>query len=640
MHSDIGSCRIALVGPPNAGKTSLFNWLTGSRYHSVNYPGATVEYLKGETMSDYGRIHMVLDTPGIRSLRVVSPEEAVTEKILFEGAKEVTPNVIVVPVDVTQMSRHLLLVQQLKETGAKVVVALTMVDLLKTRGYQLNKDRLSSLLGLPVVEIDGRLGGGVKALVEEINSFECQGVEPLKKVPTWSDERIQKAYEFGDEVTQNVLTPINKESANKSKEPSTKNLLGDPESLKLDRYLMHPVFGVALFLMIMISLFSAIFWFAAPFMDFIDEGFASTAEWALSLAPDNLFAQFIANGLITGAGSVLVFVPQILILFLGLGVLEDTGYLARAATLVDKPLSKIGLNGRSFVPLLSGYACAIPAMLAARTISSRKERLITIFVIPLMSCSARLPVYALLLGFLFPGNAFYAGLALTSIYIGSVFFGGIGAAIATKVLPADKASWLMMELPSYRRPQLRVILRTSLDRTYSYIRRAGSAIIMVSIIIWLATTFPNNNLDDESQVLESSYAAQVGQVFEPVMQPLEGDWRVGVGLLSAFAAREVFVSTMALLLRAEGEDDDEVQNSLLGAMREAKMASGEPLFTIPSVVGLIVFFIIALQCLPTTVVANKESGSRKFALVQLITFNGVAYIIAVIVVQSLKIIGL
>jgi ferrous iron transport protein B len=392
------------------------------------------------------------------------------------------------------------------------------------------------------------------------------------------------------------------------------------------------------------SLFSCIFWLAKPIMEGVDHSLTALAEYILALAPENLFVQFVSGGVIASASAVLVFVPQIFILFTGIILLEDSGYLARSATLVDKPLSLFGLGGRSFVPLLSGYACAVPAMMAARTINSRRERLLTLFMIPLMSCSARLPVYALLLSFLFLGEpAWKGGLALTAIYFVSLLLGGVAVVIVGRFIKATERSFFMMELPVYRRPRILSVLRQAFSRTKSYIFSAGPAIFTFALIVWAATTFPRIDLQNKAERLQSSYAASAGHVIEPVFTPMGGDWRTGVGLMSAFAAREVFVSSLAVLFQVteveNQQDEESLQSSLLHKMSEAKAPNGRPLFTGTSVLGLVIFFMIAMQCLSTFTVSVRESGSFRFALLQLVSFNIVGYCLSVIVVQGLRALG-
>jgi ferrous iron transport protein B len=341
-------------------------------------------------------------------------------------------------------------------------------------------------------------------------------------------------------------------------------------------------------------------------------------------------------------GAVLIFLPQIFILFFGIGILESSGYLARAATLVDKPFSKLGLSGRSFVPVLSGFACAVPAIMATRNISSKRDRLITSIMIPLMTCSARLPVYALLTGFLFKkAPVWQAGLFLTALYLGALVLGAFSAAVLNKIIPQGEKSLFLMELPLYRRPQFKILLSQSWNRSLSYARKAGPVIFILAVAVWLGSTFPNYQETNPEIKLSQSYLGQVGQKIEPLFTPMGADWRVGVGLISAFTAREVFVSTLAVVMNiGETQDEDSLQSSLLETMDQAKKSNGEKLFTVASVLALIIFFMIALQCMSTFAITVKETGSMQFAMVQMISLNVLAYVLAVIVYQGLRSLGI
>lgn len=631
---------VALVGSPNSGKTTLFNWLTGSRFKTVNYPGATVDYSLGKTHERYGAQISVMDTPGTYSLDPKSPDERVTSEAIFNHRVHGAASVVVAVADATHLARQMLVTRQLIEAGFPVVLAVTMSDLLSENREVLDTDALSRELGIPVVLINGRLGGGIDKLVEAIRSqVQKIALQPSPrgaKIPRWSDDKVESALAVNSAIVAKVLLP-QIVHAHTPKKISTAR----ERTRRIDRILLHPVFGLLIFIFLMAFLFSSIFWAAAPAMDAVDKSFSWLAATVRSISPDNLFIQLLSNGVIASMGAVMTFVPQIFILFLGIIILEDSGYLARSATLVDRPLSKLGMGGRSFVPILSGYACAIPAMLAARTINSKRERWLTLFILPLMSCSARLPVYALLLAFLFHGKAaWYAGLTLAAIYFCSLMVGGVAALIAGKFLKVDDRSFFMMELPVYRRPRPSLVLRQALTRTSSYLRRAGMPIFIFALIIWVGTTFPNYSQQDKTLRLQSSYAAQVGHLIEPVFQPMGGDWRTGVGLISAFAAREVFVSSLAVVMQVASDDEATLKDSLIEKMQAAKAPNGYPLFTLASALGLIVFFMIALQCLSTVAIAVKEGGGWRFALTQLIIFNGVAYVIAVSLVQGLRAIGI
>lgn len=614
--------RVALVGTPNSGKTTLFNWLTGSRQKVVNYPGSTVDYTVGRTLPVYGDVFEVVDTPGTYSLFPKSPDEEVTCRALFDEKLHLTA--VIVVIDGCQISRQLHLVEQLKEVGYTVIVAMTMADLIAKEG-SVNFKKLSVHLGVPVYPIDGTLGGGVKELARATREIEHRPWGPVPLRP-WDADHRKSIYSRMAHIASDV-------------EVKTSNI--SAQTAKLDRVLLHPVFGFFFFFLIMTALFTAIYWFATPFMDLIDAAFGWAVDFVRTNSPSPLLADFVGDGFLAGVGAVVIFVPQIFILFIGISLLEDSGYLARAAALVDKPLSKLGLNGKSFVPLLSGFACAIPAMMATRAINSRKAKWITMFIIPFMTCSARLPVYALLLGFLFRDDPpWVAGLALSALYLSGIVVAGISAGILNLIIKMPEKSFFLLELPIYRRPQFAVVFRNSFKRTKAYLWRSGPIIFAFAVLIWAASTFPNYDKEGHER-MATSYAAQAGQWIEPVVQPMGADWRVGVGLLSAFAAREVFVSSLAVMMNiTDTEDEEGLQDSLLSSMAEAKNAAGSALFTVPSVLALLFFFVIALQCTTTTSVAYQEMKSARFATLQVIFMNLLAYGVAVVVYQSATAVGL
>ena len=628
---------VALVGSPNCGKTTLFNWLTGSKFKTVNYPGSTVEFSIGTTNARFGEPIFVMDTPGTYSLAPKSPDERVTEKAIFSHKTFGAARVVVAIADATQLWRHLLLTKQILDSGFRCVLAITMSDLLQEKGEKLDTAKLSHELGVPVVLIDGRLGGGVQELAEvirvELAKPHLKAADSLSAA--WTDDKVENTMKEMALVAARAVSALPPKNVREAARMTARE-----RTRKIDHWLLHPVYGLLIFAGLMMLVFSSIFWAAAPIMDGIDGTLSFVGDHLLALNPDNLILQFISGGVLASATSVLVFVPQIFILFLGIILLEDSGYLARSATLIDRPLSALGMGGRSFVPILSGYACAVPAMMAARTINSKRERILTLFILPLMSCSARLPIYALMLSFLFHGQAAWkGGLTLTAIYFSSLLIGGVAALIAGRFLKVDERSFFMMELPVYRKPKSSIVLRQAIARTKSYIVRAGPAIFLFALIIWAATTFPNYKAAPTER-LSSSYAGQLGRVIEPVFEPMGGDWRTGVGLMSAFAAREVFVSSLAVVFQiTEDGDKASLRDSLLLKMQDAKAPNGMPLFTLASVLGLIVFFMIALQCLSTVMISIRESGSWRFAVTQLVVFNVVAYVLAVSLVQGLRALG-
>ncbi len=652
-----------LVGQPNAGKTTLFNALTGSNFKTSNYPGATVEYSVGKLIPNNGFNALVLDSPGIISLTPNSPDEEVTVNALFNHPKFGLPDVVVVTADSTQLSRQLYLAKQVINSGFKVVVAITMNDLLKKKNLEVSTDKLRQILGTPVVKIDSRNGNGINELINEIknlyNDNSSNGYKSkIKKPPFPTEQAIKDLYKFTEETEQGVIHPIsnklNIDEINR-KVFKTVNNTPDENTVKLDKVFLHPFWGIIIFVISMGIIFTSIFWLARPLMDLIDSGFSSLSDYIANVLPQNTwYNDLLTKGLINGVGSVLLFLPQIVILFLFLGVLEDTGYLARAAMLIDKPLAKFGLNGRSFVPMISGYACAIPAIMAARTITNRKERFLTILIIPLMSCSARLPVYALLLAFLVPPDKpWIAGIALGALYLFSMLSGAFVAAVISKFKKTSEKSTFMLELPAYRKPVLKHIFKNTYHKSNVYIAKAGPTIVFISMILWALTYFPNyepvtppdkiKGLDEiqisklvESERLNSSYASTLGSIFEPVLKPLGWDWRVGVSLISAFAAREVFVSSMAITFSITEENENNMQKSIISSMRKAKKDNtSEPLFTTASTIALIIYFMFAMQCLSTVVVGRKETGSWKIPLIQIFLFTSLAYILAFIAYNGL-----
>lgn len=623
--------KLLLVGSPNSGKTTFFNRLTGIGAKTVNYPGSTVDLLVGRW-----RDHMVIDSPGIYSLEPRSIDEEVT----LNAIASEKPDVILLVIDATQLERQLVLALQLIRSGRPVVVLASMLDLLKREGFQLLLDRLCLEIGATCLPVPIRTG-------TDGNSIDLDGLEDaIRKLAKKSDVDGEKSgkvpivkaddWARAAEIKKNVLQPLGEVQVKAGFAAQSARI----RTRVIDRKVLHPVLGPILFLLTMGGLFASIYWVASPLMELVDGGFSALNSWVLSFAPENLFVRFLSEGILAGVGAVLVFVPQIFILFVGVIALEDSGYLARAASIVDRPLRALGLGGRSFVPLLSGFACAVPAMLASRTINSRRERFLTLFILPLMSCSARLPVYALLIGFLFPKSSGLAGLTLALLYFASIAAGAVAALLAGKLgIFKGERAFLLLELPVYRVPNAQVVFKQAVLRTQSYVRRAGLVILGLSVFIWVGTTFPDYQNPDQGMRLERSFLGRTGTLLSPVFEPMGGDWRTGVGLLSAFAAREVFVSTMAVLFHVTDAEDEGMRAGLLEQMRVAKTDNGRALFTASSVVGLLIFFVVALQCLSTFSIAGKESGSWRFAWGQLIAFNLIAYILAVAAVQGLRQLG-
>jgi len=624
---------VCLVGMPNAGKTTLMNALTGGNFRTANYPGVTVSLLRGRTKPEFGPSVSVVDLPGVHSSVAPSPEEALACQVIEGKSHRVQPDAFVLVVDATQLERHLKFAGFVAHQGKPVVIALTMVDLLPRVRQTVDLPKLESALGVPVVAVDARAGGGVRDLVAALH----------RSAEHPSNDHALAGLPNDPVAAFDHVRQLLKNSGAVQATPRARHEI-DPLTVKIDRYALHRFWGFPIFFVTLISLFAAIFWAARPFMDLIDALFGGTGNLLIRITGDSVVTRFLAHGLISGVGSVAVFFPQIMILFFLMTLLEDSGYLARGAALVDRPLSSLGLHGRSFVPMLSGFACAIPAVFAARAIPAKRERLLTIWIIPLMSCSARLPVYALLLAALLHGAAWKAGLSLAGIYISSLLIGSIVAGLATRlVFKYRQPSMLAMELPVYRVPRWKPILRMTWARGSAYLKRAGVPIVVVSAVLWVLSNFA---FDSRSVVtplpernIDQSIAAQIGHKLEPVLHPMGADWRVGVGLISAFAAREVFVSSMAIVFHVDGDETTQ-QQGLLEQMRTATFpGSSQRIFTPSTILGLIVFFFFSLQCFSTVAVVRKETGSSRLAAAQLAFYTGLGYVLAVTCVQVLRLAG-
>jgi len=663
---------IILIGAPNSGKTTLFNSLSGKNFKTVNYPGSTVEYHTAEISEKYNCKALILDSPGIISLAPNSPDEKVAVDSLYNHPKYGRPDLIILTVDASQISRHLLLAKELLDAGFRIVIALTMNDILQKKNLRIDIEKLSGLLGVKVVPVNGQTGEGLVSLISTIKQ-ELRRAGDKNYAPTAKLDRtnynnyLLETYKEIEKIKEEVVIPLTDKSKIEKANaylnvinPVPENTLEKPDNLtlKIDRILLHKVWGLVIFFLIMGITFTSIFYVALPVMDLVNDFFSFLSSSALTYLGNTWYGNLVANGIIAGTGAVIVFVPQIFILFFILGFLEDTGYLARGAMLIDKPLSKLGLNGRSFVPMLSGFACAIPAIMAARTIRSRKERLLTIFIIPLMSCSARLPVYTLIIAYLTPKDKLWmGGIALGGIYLFSVISAVVIAGIVNKfsktLIREESHSSFMLELPTYRKPKMKVILNNAYINSKMYLIKAGTVILILSIFLWFITFFPDSNPKintsglSESEIevlvnserLENSYAAKLGHLIQPMMTPIGMDWRVGVSLISAFAAREVFVSSLALIFKVTNTNSS-LQNSLLTAMRNAKLPNGERLFTVATSIGIIIFFVFALQCISTLAISRQETGSWRIPMLQLFIYTSIAYILTFITVNGLRAFGI
>lgn len=606
---DSAPLRVALVGNPNAGKSTLFNVLTGLRQHVANFPGVTVERVEGAYRYDQ-RAVTVTDLPGTYSLDAESPDEHIAVDVLLGRARGIAPvDVIVVVADADHIERHLFLASEVLDLGRPTVIALNCMDRLLASGAAVDVPELIHELGAVVIPVVATRGEGIEHLRRAIVRAPDL---PLPSRPaeagaaTWSSgaSGAEARYEWIAGVVARCVT----------RPGDGRRPIGD----RIDALALHAVFGPAFFLVVMGLVFQAMFSWARPLMNGIQAMVAAAGVAVGGVVPPGDLHGLLVDGVIGGVGSVLVFLPQIAILFLFIGLLEDTGYMARAAFVMDRFMRPLGLHGRSFIPLLSGYACAVPAIMATRTIKDREQRLATILVVPLMSCSARLPVYALLIGTFVPatyvlrGALSLQGLTLLSMYLLGTAGALAMAAIFRRTLLRAPTRSLILELPAYSVPKVRVLLTTVWQRVAIFLRRAGTVILAASVVLWAMAHYPRPARPDVSAETQLAHSAlgRVGNVIAPVIAPLGYDWKIGVSIASSFTAREVFVSTMSTVYGA-GQGDGASSADLSRRLRAARGADGRLVYTPLIAFGLMAFYVFALMCTSTLAVTVRECGGGK-----------------------------
>lgn len=674
---------IAIVGNPNSGKTTLFNLLTGLKQKVANYPGVTVEKKIGECYSQHGKKLRLIDLPGAYSLNARSPDEAVLRDVLLGRRPETPrPDRVVCVVDSANFERNLYLVSQVLELGLPTILVLNMVDVAEQRQWSIDAAKLSAELGIPVVKTQALSGQGmlelkialsredipmptwrsavipegVRHALESSRGPLCQMgaiharaslLEPLYLLsdhdPTHygiADAQINRVQELRQSIDathpgweDDLVT-----ARYRGIEQLCEKVLRRPESeietltTRIDRVLLHPVLGFLNLAAVFLLLGYLIFSVAAVPMDWIDGWFKAIGAWVESQMAEGDLRDLLVNGVVSGVGGVVIFLPQIMILFFFIGLMEDTGYMARLAFIMDWLMSKVGLNGKSFLPFLSSYACAVPGVMAARTIDSPKDRLITILIAPLASCSARLPVYTLLIGLLFPAQPWTQALIMTGLYALGTGAAFVFAWIFSRLVMKGASSPMILEMPPYKRPALKSILLLVWQRARAFLVRAGTIILGISILIWAASTYPKSDTQDKSEQLARSFAGQAGKLIEPVIAPLGYDWKIGIGLIGSFAAREVFNTTLGVVYAVES-DDEENLDPLREKLAAEVRPDGRPRYSPLVCLSLLVFYVFAMQCISTIAIVKRETGSWKWALIQLGYMTGTAYVLSLLIFQ-------
>ncbi|MEQ1921251.1 MAG: ferrous iron transport protein B [Pyrinomonadaceae bacterium] len=640
---------IALAGNPNAGKTTLFNSLTGLKQKVANYPGVTVERKEGAWTLE-GKTVNLIDLPGLYSLDATSLDEQIASDIirgLQAGVPK--PDAIIAVVDATNLERNLYLVTQMFEFGVPVVVALTMIDVFEKQGHEIDIEMLAAQLKTPVVAVNAKSGRGTQELAEKVAGV----IGTTPEIPYEYNQEDPNSGPHGKIFARyNFIANVVQESVWHSDHQSHR--ITD----KIDRVLTHKFFGLVILVAILLLVFQTIFSWASLPMDLLEKGFGAVGDFVKAEMPPGMLTDLLVDGIIAGVGGVVVFLPQILLLFLFISLLEDSGYMARAAFLLDKLMSRVGLHGKAFLPLISSFACAIPGIMATRTIESRRDRFATIMIAPFMSCSARLPVYTLMIGAFFGGKyvlgfVSVGALLMLIMYSIGIIVAIIVAAILKRTLLKAPPPPFLMELPPYRLPNLRTVLQNMITRAWLFLKRAGTVILAISIILWALMYFPTRQLGPDSarecgvetvaecfpsEQLKISYAGQLGHAIEPVIKPLGFDWKIGVALIASFAAREVLVSTLSIIYNV-GKDENEESETLISAVRDAKTDDGKPAWTPLTALTLMVFFVLAMQCMSTIAVVRRETNSWSWPLFMTGYMTALAYIAALITYQGGKALG-
>ncbi len=686
---------VALIGNPNTGKSSVFNHLTGLNQKTGNYPGITVEKRQGVCKLPRGVKATVLDLPGTYSLNASSLDENVVIELLLNKNDKDYPDVAVVVSDVENLKRNLLLFTQIKDLNIPTILVINMSDRMRRKGIRIDTERLAQMLHTKVALISARKNEGVQQLKEYIAAYKNISTEPCLSIEQIDPEYFgslsqtfpkQSLYKLWMVITQDVnfarveRKKMEVEGATHIRTTSFLKRLQQKETIKryqfingvlkecyikdlrqatdlrgrLDRVLTHRVWGFVIFFVILLSIFQALYdWSSVP-MDFIDVQFAHFSDWAKTNIPSWLAPNLIGVGIIPGLGGIVIFVPQIAMLFLFISILEETGYMSRVVFIMDRLMRRFGLSGKSVIPLISGTACAIPAIMATRNIENWKERLVTILVTPFTTCSARLPVYLILIGLIIPNERILGanaqGLVLMIFYMLGFAMALLAAFVLHKIMPQNNPSYFVVEMPNYRIPLLKNVVLTIVEKTKSFVLEAGKVILAISILLWVLAsngpgkTFQNASAEVAKTVLvsdaefdqklsayklEHSYLGIVGKGIEPIIRPLGYDWKIGIAIVSSFAAREVFVGTLATIYNGGDAEEETIKNR----MAAERFPDGSPVFTLASGLSLMVFYAFAMQCMSTLAIVRKETNSWRWPSIQLVVMTAVAYLGALLTFQ-------
>ena len=650
--------KVALIGNPNTGKTSLFNILTGLNQKVGNYPGITVDKKTGKSRLSDTISAKIIDLPGTYSLNASSEDEDIAVKVLSDTTGDFYPDIVVVVAEVENLKRNLLLFTQVKELGLPTILVINMQDIMHAKGITIDVEALEKELHTKIILLSTKKNSGITELKEALLAYQTIPLTPCQL----SNTSVLDSSSLNDKQQQHKKTVQRYQFINHllDKYYTVKITRSQGFRAKLDAVITHKVFGYLIFFIILFSIFQALFSWSEYPMDLIDSAFASLSDWTKNNLPNGAFTRLISEGVIPGIGGIVIFIPQIAFLFLFLSILEESGYMSRVVFLMDKIMRKFGLSGKSVVPLISGTACAIPAIMSARNIENWKERLITILVTPFTTCSARLPVYAIIISLVIPKGETFLGLSIHALVLMALYILGFGTAILAayilnKVVKIESKSYFVIEMPNYKLPLFKNVVYNVLDKTKAFVFGAGKIILAVSILLWVLASYgPGDNFSNAEEIvstahtnlnaqtldakiasykLENSYIGTFGKFIEPSIKPLGYDWKIGIALITSFAAREVFVGTLATIYSVGSDDESTLKEKM---RKEVHSGTLKPVFDFPTGISLLLFYAFAMQCMSTVAIVKRETNGWKWPLIQMFGMTIFAYLIAMIAYQVLK----